>query len=112
MRRPAGVGGLGSLRRRIHLGADPDVVLAGIGVDAFHQLARLVRDARADFRFLYRHDFVLLAGWREAAGIRANFAPIRAGPLPYSRITPPVSLQRREPPRLQRRTAVFAGCVT
>ena len=32
----------GPLRRRIRLGAHPDVVLAGLGVDRLHQLARLV----------------------------------------------------------------------
>src|SRR5262249_27018132 len=33
-----------TLRRRIGLGADPDVVLAGLGVDLLHQLAGLVRE--------------------------------------------------------------------
>src|SRR5262245_9906187 len=33
-----------TLCRRIGLGADPDVVLAGLGVDLLHQLASLVRE--------------------------------------------------------------------
>ena len=32
----------GPLRRRIRLGANPDVVLSGFDVDGFHHLARLV----------------------------------------------------------------------
>ena len=32
----------GLLRRRVRLGADPDVMLAGVGVDRLHQLAGLV----------------------------------------------------------------------
>src|SRR5207248_10995273 len=39
----ASVGEPGALGRRVHLGAHPDVVLAGVGVDLLHQLARLVR---------------------------------------------------------------------
>ena len=42
------------LRRRVGLGADPDIVLAGLGVDGLHQFARFVgKPARG--RGLHRH---------------------------------------------------------
>ena len=41
----AGIGEPSPLRRRIHLGADPDVELGGIGVELFHQFS-CARDGR------------------------------------------------------------------
>jgi hypothetical protein len=60
--RPAGVGEPWALSRRIHLGANPDVVLCGIGVDFLHQLARLARKPRTGWGFLQGHDAFLLIG--------------------------------------------------
>ena len=51
----AGVGEPGALRRRVHLGAHPDVRLAGVGVELFHQLARLAGQCRAGV-FLDGHE--------------------------------------------------------
>src|SRR5262249_5780150 len=61
-RHRAGAGGAasvsepGALGWRVHLGAHPDVVLAGVSVDLFHQLARLVGKPRAGCWFLQGHD--------------------------------------------------------
>ena len=52
----AGVGEPGALRRRVHLGADPDVRLAGVGIEFFHQLPRLAGKRRAGV-FLDGHEY-------------------------------------------------------
>ena len=78
--RPAWVGEPGPLRRRIHLGADPDIVLAGVGVDRLHQIPRLVRQSGAYLWFLQGHDLVLLVGRNEPPNA-GGVSPVWAGPL-------------------------------